>query len=291
MFKIVAAPDVQKKLNNLKENYPVEVCEEVRHFIGILKREGNVRGTNFYDINTNEISGLTCKIFFRIYPEQKTVSILDIKTKIIDVFKQRFKVENEWNDEDMVEIIPQCDKPQKLIKTIELIHQGITNSYQIGCELGNQGKRKEYISRHGQYAKHALKALKLIIDEHYGKKKLIQLTDKGKLIAEANNFDLQSRLLIESMLNYPPIWRIIDAVSLKESKLNNSLVLSDEVIKRIAFPEELHGSDTSNRRSQTLKSWIKWISKYSGIPIRLNEEAVQLSIPMLYSQNLQADSK
>ncbi|MBD2607564.1 hypothetical protein H6G81_24320 [Scytonema hofmannii FACHB-248] len=70
-----------------------------------------------------------------------------------------------------------------------------------------------------------------------GNKWLIELTQKGRLIAEAPNEDLQVRLLIEAMLSYPPVWRIIDAVSLKQSQLNSVLVLNDEVVKELTFPE------------------------------------------------------
>jgi len=300
MFKILTSNEVQNRLKNLEKEYPCEVRSEIKHYIEILQRDGIMSKTDFYDTNTNKISGFACNIFFRTNFQKKEVLIIDIRIKIVGVLKQRFKIDDEWDDEEVL-TIPQCDKPQKLIRTIELIYQGINDSAEIAYHLGNRANTKKDNARHGQYAKQALRLLKLAIKvdndtnlkKSKGSKELVhELTAKGRLIAEAtNNSDLQSRLLIESMLNYPPVWRIIDAVSIRESQLNNALVLSDQLIKKIAFREEFHGSDTSNRRSQTLKSWIKWISTYSGIPILLNESAVQLPIPMFHSQTYQADGE
>ncbi|WP_193200376.1 hypothetical protein [Nostoc sp. MG11] len=58
------------------------------------------------------------------------------------------------------------------------------------------------------------------------------------------------------------------------------------MVKELTFPEVFQEADTSNRRSQTLKNWIKWISKKSGIPIRTHEAGVQLTIPMLFAEVL-----
>ncbi|MFB8788815.1 MAG: hypothetical protein U7123_08190 [Potamolinea sp.] len=165
-----------------------------------------------------------------------------------------------------------------------MIHQGVRDSYDLGDKLGHQGKKREYISRHGQYAKHALEQLKLITKKRQGNRWVTELTEKGRLIAEAPNEDLQFRLLVEAMLNYPPVWRVLAAVSEREGQLNDGIILNDELVKTLVFPEILRGADTSNRRSQTVKNWIKWISQYCGIPIRLHKEGVQLTIPMLYSE-------
>jgi hypothetical protein len=286
-FEIILAPELQNKLKNPEKYYSPEVCQEIEHFLGFLKKDGQLTKTDFYDTNTQLISGLTCNLFYRPNFPNKKVLLIDIKMKTSDIFKQKFKIEDDWDDNDVIETIPQYDKPKKIIEAILLIHQGVTDSYKLGYELGHRGKNDKYISRHGQYAKQALITLKLINRTRHGNKWLTELTEKGRLIAEAPNSDLQIRLLMEAMLSYRPVWRIIDAVSLKEAQLNNGLVLNDEVVKNLIFPEILRESDTSNRRSQTLKNWIKWISKNSGIPIRIHEAGVQLTIPMLYTQALE----
>ncbi|MEQ9553222.1 MAG: hypothetical protein RIM23_26820 [Coleofasciculus sp. G3-WIS-01] len=284
MFKICADPKLQEKLNNPQKYFPSEVCQELNQFLKVLERDGQFTKTDFYDINTNKIPGITCSLFYRPDFVKGEVLIIDVKIKQADLFKTRFKITDDWDDKNVVESIPQYDQPKKIVKALVLIHQGITDSYNLGYALGHTGKKKEYISRHGQYAQHALEQLKLIVRKRQGRQLSPELTEKGRLIAEGFDEDLQFRLLIEAMLNYPPVWRIITAVSEKESQLDNEPILNDDLVKKLAFPEILRAADTSNRRSQTLKNWIKWIAKYSGIPIRLHKGGVQLTIPMLYSE-------
>ncbi|MBD1834503.1 hypothetical protein H6F61_17820 [Cyanobacteria bacterium FACHB-472] len=284
MFKISADPRLQKKLNNPGKYYPPEVCYELNQFLEILKRDGHLSKTDFYDVNTNKISGVTCNLFYRPNFANKEVLLIDVKMKPADLFRQRFNVADEWDDKDVVESIPQYDQPKKIVQAIVLIYKGVTDSYDLGYSLGHRGKKKEYISRHGQYAKHTLEQLKLITRKRQGIQWVTELTEKGRLIAEAFNDSLQFRLLLEAMLNYPPVWRIITVVSERESQLDDELILNDELVKNLAFPEILRDADTSNRRSQTLKNWIKWIAGHSGIPIRLHKDGVQLTIPMLYGE-------
>ncbi|HLO51317.1 MAG TPA: hypothetical protein VK211_23080, partial [Kamptonema sp.] len=264
---------------------PDEVCSELRQVLDILRKDGLFSRTDFYDVNTNMIAGGTFNLFYRVDFARKEVLVIEVKVKVADVFKQRFPIIDHWDDKDVVESIPQYDQPKKNLKAIMLIHQGVTDSYDLGWELGHKAKNNKDIARQGQYAKHSLEQLKLISRIRKGKKYITELTEKGKLIANAPNDDLRYRLLAQSMLNYLPIWRIIVAVTKIEDTLdsNSNWVLDKETIKNITFPKVLHSSDISNRRSETLLSWIRWISNYCGIPIRFHEEGVQLSIPMLYS--------
>lgn len=285
MFNIKAESELQKQLNKPGDYYPPEVCVEFNQFLEILRRDGQFSKTDFYDVNTNQISGMTCNLFYRPDFEKGEVLIIALKVKPADVFRQRFNIRDEWDDKDVIESIPQYDQPEKIVRAIELIHQGVQDSYELGYKLEHRGKKKEYISRHGQYAKHTLEQLKLIIRTRKGKKLIVELTEKGRRIAEGINDELKLRLLYEAMLHYPPVWRIIVAVSEIDSQLNDDLILNDELVKNLVFPEILRGADTSNRRSQTLKNWIKRISKFSGIPIRLHNSGMQLTIPMLYAEN------
>lgn len=284
MFTIkCVGSELQQKLKNPEEFYPSEVCQELNQFLEILKQNGSCSKTDFYDVNTNRISAITFNLYYRSDFAKKEVLVINLKMKPADVFRQRFKIEDHWNDKEVVDSIPQYDKPAKIVRAIELIYGGITDSYQLGYELGHRGKKEKYISRHGQYAKHTLEQLKLIRRTQQGRQWLIEITEKGRFIAEALNSELKYRLLVEAMLGYQPVWEIILAVTDREGELNNESVLDDALIKTLAFPEILQGADTSNRRAQTLKNWIKWISKYSGIPIRLCPSGVQLPIPMIYA--------
>jgi hypothetical protein len=286
MFEIKCAGSIlQKQLSNMEASYPPEVCQELSSILRILQRDGQFTRTDFYDINTNRISAATCYLFYRSDFEREEVLIIDLKLKPADVFKQRFKVMDDWDDKDTVESIPQYDDPLKIVQAVELIHRGTTSSYDLGYELGHRGKKEKYISRHGQYAKHTLEQLGLISRVRTGRQWLLNLTDKGRAIAEAPDRDLQLTLLIRAMLSYSPVWRIIVAVTEREGEMGGRLVLNDDLVKKLTFPEVLQSSDTSNRRSMTLKNWIKWISRYSGIPIWLNTDGIQLPIEMLYEDD------
>ncbi|MFB8788814.1 MAG: hypothetical protein U7123_08185 [Potamolinea sp.] len=107
MFKICADPELQKKLNNPERYFPSEVCPELNQFLEILKRYGQFSQTDFYDINTNKISGVTCNLFYKPDFAKEEVLLIEVKVKPADVFKQRFKIKDEWDDKNVVESIPQ----------------------------------------------------------------------------------------------------------------------------------------------------------------------------------------
>lgn len=291
MFNLVYVNSkLKQELENPEAIYPVEVCKEVSELIAILKRDGQLTKTDFFDSNTHRISGRTLYLFYRpqiISPKsnvsQREVLILGLQIKPADVFMQRFSIKDEWDDKDVIGTLPQYDNPKKLIKALRFIHQGILDSYDLGCELGHTAKKTKDVRRHGNYAHTALEELKLIIRVRQGRSLVPYLTEQGKLIAESSSEKVAIELLIKSMLNYPPIWQIISAVTHRAGDLSPEKVLTDELVKDLVFPEILHQVDTSIRRSQTLKSWVKWISKSSGIPIWIYEEGLQLPIPMLYA--------
>src|SRR5690242_11694974 len=114
-FEITTAPELQKKLKNREKYYSSEACQEIEHFLEILKKHGQVSKTDFYDINTHVIKGITCKIFYRPNFSKKQVLLIDIKMEIANAFKQKFKIDDDWDDNDVLENIPQYDKPKKLI--------------------------------------------------------------------------------------------------------------------------------------------------------------------------------
>lgn len=291
MFEIIfAGSELQQKFQHLERHYPPEVCQELRLFLSILQKRGQFTRTDFYDTNTERISAETFYLFYRTNVIRKgkrilkkEVLIIDVRTKPADVFKQRFSILDEWDDRDVVPSIPQYDQPKKLIRAIELIYEGITDSHQLGQQLGHRGRKSDHVVRHGNYAKHALEQLKLITRTRQGNTWKTHLTERGRLVAQAPNASLKVRLLIEAMLNYPPVWQIVTAVTVKECELGSGEVLTDDLIRNLTFPEAMRDADTSKRRSQTLRQWIKWISDNSGIPIRLYPDMVQLPIPMIYS--------
>lgn len=73
-FEIILAPELKKKLKNPEKYYSPEVCQEIEHFLEFLKKDGQLTRTDFYDTNTQVISGLTCNLFYR--PNFQTKKVL-----------------------------------------------------------------------------------------------------------------------------------------------------------------------------------------------------------------------
>jgi len=265
--------DLKNKLENPEKHLPEEVSQEISSFLDALRIDGQVRDPDYFRGNISKISGITFELQYISDFPRKTVRVLDFKIKALELLRNRFSIADTWDDKDVIDIIPQCDPPKKLIKALKLIHKGVTDSYELGYELGHRGKKERYVRRHGQYTRQALESLKLITSYKAGGKLLPELTERGKRIAEAIDQELQNKLLTVAMLNYAPIWRIVSAITDKGQEEFDELT-----IQRLAFPEELRDAKTCPRRTQTLKAWIRWISETSGIPIRLSGGGTQLSL-------------
>jgi hypothetical protein len=271
--------ELKSKFNNLNDHYPIEVSQELPQFIEALKEEGLVRGTDYFRGHINRISAKSFDLTYISDFDNKIVKVLDLKVKSKDLLRERFDLQDSWDDKDVIDVIPQCDSPAKLIKALKLIFSGVVDSYELGYELGHRGKKKRYISRHGQYTRQALEALHLIESRNEGKRLVPELTERGKLIATTSDVQLQNKLLTVAMLNYYPVWKVIGAITEGNDEF------SDETIQKLVFPEELRDADTCSRRTSTLRTWIKWISTTSGIPIRLPGGYKQLTLPMIFSEN------
>lgn len=273
---------LKKKLTNLENHFPPEVCQELPQFLQALREKGEVSKADFKlggVSGISEISGNTFKLSVTLDSPNRKIKVIDITVKSLELLRDRFSLSDNWNDNEVLARIPQYDNPEKIIKALQFISQGIDESYDLGWQLGHRAKKEKDISRHGQYAKSTLEQLGLIARTRQSRKLKSEVTAKGKLIVEAPDEDTQKRLLIEAMLNYKPVWLIMGKVTEDGQKLTDQLVLET------VFPPEDWEADTSSRRSQTLKNWVKWISKYTGIPIHLEENVLQLTIPMLYGQS------
>lgn len=104
------------------------------------------------------------------------------------------------------------------------------------------------------------------------------LTQDGEIIAKSSTQEDKISMMIRSMLKYEPVWNIILAVTYSGDDSVEASVLTEKLVKDLTFTDVLKDSDTSNRRSRTLKAWVIWISNNSGIPIWLSEEGIQLSL-------------
>lgn len=264
--------ELQEKIENADKHYPNEVCQELPQFLDGLRRDGQISGTDYFSGNINRISAKTFCLHYRSDPQRQVVKLIDLSVKSANLLQERFSIVNEWDDSDVIDIIPQCDPPAKLIKALKLISKGVVDSYDLGYELGHRGKKRKYISRHGQYTRQALDVLKLVESHQKGRKLVPELTERGKLIAESNDQQIQNKLLTVAMLNYRPVWKVVNATTEGNDEFNW------ETIQELVFPEELREANTCFRRSQTIRTWIQWISSTSGIPIRLPGGYKQLTL-------------
>jgi hypothetical protein len=280
MFKFEFIDEtLHAKFQNLSKHYPSEICQELPQFLEALERDGQVSRVEYFRGNISKIAAKTFDLYFVPNHDQKIIKIIDLQVKAMELLKERFSIKDTWNDSDIVEVIPQCDPPTKLISALELIANNITNSYDLGYALGHRGKTPKYISRHGQYTFQALECLKLITRQKRGRTMVPELTERGKLIATADKKSIKEKLMTVAMLNYRPVWEVINAITEGDEDFD------DETIKILVFSEEDRDADTCPRRIQTLKSWIRWISKTEGIPIRLPGGVTQLVLSLKFGEN------
>jgi hypothetical protein len=273
--------ELHKNFLDLSENYPPEVCQELPQFLETLERNGQIPRAEYFRANINKIAAKTFNLYYISIYDREIVKIIDLQINAMELLKERFSIRDNWNDGDIVEVIPQCDPPGKLICALELIANGITNSYDLGYDLGHRGKQVKYISRHGQYTFQALECLKLITREKRGRAKVPEFTERGKLIATVEEKTIKEKLMTVAMLNYRPVWEVIHAITEGDEDFD------DETIKILVFAEEDRDADTCPRRIQTLKSWIRWISKTEGIPIRLPGGVTQLVLSLEFGGNIE----
>ena len=275
MFQFIySSPNLREKIEDPHKHCPEEVCRELPQFIEALSRDGQISGSDFFRGNINKISAKTFELYYVSNISNQSIKIIEFKVKSLDLLKSRFSLQDSWDDRDVIDIIPQCDSPQKLIRALKLILSGVTDAYELGYELGHRGKKKKYIARHGQYTRQALESLKLVQSSKQGTKRIPELTQRGRKIAETSDTYLQNKLLTIAMLDYPPMAKVVTAITDGEG------VFDDATIQEIAFPAEFRDADTCPRRTQTLKAWIRWISSTSGIPIRLPGGTKQLTLPI-----------
>lgn len=293
--------ELRQKIQDPTKYYPSEVSQELGPLLDRLKQDGKLAQSDYYHASIQRCSAQTFYLFYQLDSlaeagrgeSAQSVIVLALRVKPADILKQRFAIADHSDALAGELSIPQYDNPRKIIHALELIAQGISESYQLGYELGHRGKKREYIMRHGNYAKHTLEQLQLITKIRQDKVWLAQLTETGKRIIDAPIRSLKFRALIEAMLNYPLVWQLIVAITEMEARLDVDTVLSDELIKQLVVSDGVITTDTrntSNRRAQTLKNWIKWIANYSGIPLQVHDDGTSISEFPLGSE-LDADAE
>jgi hypothetical protein len=263
---------LQENVENLRTAYADEICNELQPYLDSLVKYGEISGSDFYLGQINKVQGRTFDLHYQRNMTDKSVRIIELNIHCVSVFREKFSLVDSWDDAQVLDSIPQYDSHEKLVQALVLIEKGTISSLELGHKLGHKAKKKKDIERHGQYAKHALVELQLITKVREGRTIRPVLTSSGRCIANAPDLETKEVLLIQAMLNYRPVRKVLEAID------DGRAELSDCLVKNIVFSEVEHNSDTSNRRSQTIKSWVKWMCKYQLIPIRYNSPDLQLTL-------------
>ncbi|MGC9385109.1 MAG: DUF7226 domain-containing protein, partial [Kosmotogaceae bacterium] len=205
-----------------------------------------------------------------------------------EILRSKFSIVNNeegWQGQQLT--LPQCDHPCHLIEAIVFINEGVKDNYSLGHKLGYAGKEKS-ISRHGQFITKALYELGLITikKEKNQKVEITGFTKQGRKIADTQDYKLQQRILIETMLNrYPLILKIIQKIQtnyglIVYNKKVEKTVISDQFSE---FITDTTSVETKTRRAHTLKKWIKFISDYSKIPLYTSPSEFQQEKETVFS--------
>ncbi|MEM9449253.1 MAG: hypothetical protein AAGA75_12070 [Cyanobacteria bacterium P01_E01_bin.6] len=278
MFNVTCIDqDLEHKLSNALDYFSGEACIELEYFLKALQQYGEISRTNFFLGNINCISATSVCVYYLSKPDAAEVVLLDVIEKNRDAKVTSLSSVEEWDDQTVIDCIPQYDKPAKIIRAVECIHDGVRSALDLGTELGHRAEKPKDVARQGHYALKTLDALNLVELRKSGRQSIPVLTERGDRIAQAQDHETKEALLIAAMLNYAPVMMVIEAVTKGGRRLD------DRLIKDLVFPVEFRSADTCNRRAQTIKSWVKWICHYQLLPMAVDDGATQLPLPMLFS--------
>jgi hypothetical protein len=264
--------ELQKQIENPHKFYAEEICNELQPYLDGLIQNGEIAGSDFYSGRINRIKGHTFSLHYKSNIDDKTIFIIKLDIHCMTVFREQFSLIDSWDDDQVLDRIPQYDVPTKLIQALMIINQDVVTSLELGRQLGHKAKKTRDVARHGQYAQQALSELKLISRVRAGRFLRPELTPAGRCIANAPDKETQAVLVIQAMLNYRPVRKILEAID------DGREELSEAVVKNIVFLKAEHSSDTSNRRAHTMKTWVKWMCTYQLIPIRCKGPDLQLTL-------------
>lgn len=186
-----------------------------------------------------------------------------------NILKMKSNLEQEWNeDEERYVYIPQTDRPEKIIKTVELVGQGFVKSFDIGRELGHKGKQ-ETLRRHGSYFTRTCTELNLLKYNLVGKSRIYSLTDFGEQLIKFNDHWDKYSFLSKLMLDFEPVTMIFDEIYGGENTLTLEFV--EEMIEIISPGN--HSLKTIERRAKCLMRWVLWVANIEKIPVRCSEKS------------------
>lgn len=289
MFEIEFADSLTKQItSDIDTNWDEDSREQFYIYLDKLKNSGEISGSHTARIlGVPELAYLIpCRNFNIVYIVYRQLNLIRIYVSHVDPKKNltrtQIRLEENWrNEEDDFNIyIPQADKPDKIVRTLELVNQGFNTSIEIGIQLGHKGRKAEYIARHGSYFCRAAVELKLLKRYRGGRSSYIyELTSKGNSIANNSDRDTQYYLLAQAMLEFYPVQVIFDEISLGKTALTIELI--EELIVQFSYPSDRE-CKTIQRRAKCLMRWILMVAKVTQTPVRCTEEdCLQLYLPLL----------
>lgn len=288
MFKIEFANKLAIHLASSSDNIgDKDFSEQFCIYLNALRNLGEIPGCEIVRIiGVVELAYLIpCREFNIVYVVYKQLNLIRVFIFDIDplcnFLQNKNLLEEAWRTEedDLNVYIPQADRPDKILRTLELVNQGFNTSLMIGIQLGHKGKKDEYKARHGSYFCRAAVELKLLTSHRNGKSAYIyDLTSTGHFIANCPDKDTQYRLLAQAMLNFYPLEVIFNEINLGKTALTIELI--EELIIQLLYPGD-RDCKTIKRRAKCLMRWTLWVARVVQIPIRCTKEnCLQLYLPL-----------
>jgi hypothetical protein len=229
-----------------------------------------------------ELRGRTFQLTYTINSEGKEIRFYDF-LQISHSMDWKASLEQDCQlSEDQTCYIPQIGDPHKFLKAIDLIASGINTSTSLGIAFGSEAKKDKDLARRGEYLGRPIIELGLATrcQVEHKSSSIYVLTKRGECIARSNDQETRERLLVEALLGFYPIQVIIESTTRGNKELTK--VLIQEIISLVSLGD--CGGKTNPRRADSLRSLVKWVSRWAGIPIRREgSDGVQLYIPHIYA--------
>lgn len=296
MFKLVPANKFMEQILLRPDDLENDVREELTLYINKLEMSGEVCGANFVrmaQFSENSLSVATepsyqipCRNVNLVYIVDKKKQLIYLYGFEVDPVKKIREIQDSLNsywedeDEDLNWYVPQADRPDKLLRALELINEGYCTALELAIKLNHKGKKDRDKARHGSYFGRALVELGLAKRHRNGSHSYIyELTDKGREIASCSDRWARLRLLAQAMLGFYPVEAIFHEVTLSKQPLTLDLIM--ELVDQLLSPGN-HKEKTLKRRAECLMRWVIWVSSVEGIFIhRPVENELQLRLPFL----------
>ncbi|MEM8642927.1 MAG: hypothetical protein AAGG51_29540 [Cyanobacteria bacterium P01_G01_bin.54] len=266
--------------------WDAELRQELEPILKKLKETGEVVGASCYfkpGINglIYELKGRTFQLVYAVNAKIKEIKVYEFK-QISHPLDWKLALEKDlYLGEDSNFCIPQIGDPDKFIRAVDFIYQGVDTAEKLGIAFGSPAKNPKNLARRGDYLGRPLIEFKLAnrLSQSYKPSKYI-LTDLGNRIAESKDRETRERLIVESLLGYYPIQLIIEKTTRDGQDLTKELI--QEVITLVSLDD--CGGQTNPRRASSLRAIVNYVSRWAGIPIcREGSNGVQLYIPYIYS--------